>query len=179
MDALDKISGQLAPSLEISGDILDIGSKLSKANAVDAIGIRRKAALEFEAKQRDIEAGQSIAGGQIRGQDIQRQTAYINSQALARAAASGAGASDPTVMHLIAQTAGEGAYRAALAMYQGEAQARVESLQASAARTEGNMDVTDSSMASKQIRHGIIPTVLSDASNLFSKYWQPLSGGEE
>jgi hypothetical protein len=53
------------------------------------------------------------------------------------AAASGAGASDASVVNIVGRIKGEGAYRAATALYAGEDKARVLRMQAAAKRYEG------------------------------------------
>lgn len=178
MGILDTLSDLAPAAADLASGITDIGSKISKANALNAIGTRRKQALDFEAAQQESNAGQSIAIGQMVGRDIQRQTQIINSAALARAAASGAGASDPSVMAIIAQTAGEGAYRSALAIYEGEAQARLDMMTAAAKRVQGETDASDSNMAARQVRQSVVPaaiksgaTLISDAQSLYQKYF--------
>jgi len=62
--------------------------------------------------------------GQRRALEEQRQAELLASRALAVAAAGGGGADDPTVSKIIADIRGEGAYRAALQMYDAEEQSR-------------------------------------------------------
>src|SRR5204863_7102116 len=98
----------------------------------------------------------------------------VNSLALARAAASGAGASDPTVLHVLAQTSGEGAYRQALAMYEGEAQARLDKMRAAATRFEGETAESDAAMAKRQYNIGALNTVLTGGiktASMFDRYF--------
>jgi hypothetical protein len=68
---------------------------------------------------------------------VQRRTDLLASRALAVAAASGGGASDPTVVNTIAGIAQEGAYRKAVALYRGDEEARKLTMQAEAAEFEG------------------------------------------
>jgi predicted RNA-binding protein YlxR (DUF448 family) len=69
-------------------------------------------------------AGQSMAAGEVGASEEMRQAMLVNSTALARAAASGAGASDPGIINLMAQTQGRGAYMAGLKLYSAEEQQR-------------------------------------------------------
>lgn len=171
----------VAPALSIVGTVLSAEGQLAQGDAAAAIGRRRQIEGEFEAKQLEQDAGQSIAVSQRNAADIKRQTTLINSAALARAAASGAGASDPSVIGTIARTAGEGAYRRGVALYEGEAQARMDRIRAAASRAEGELSVADADAAKKFSRIGALSTVLTGAGNaasMYSKYWSgPKSSG--
>lgn len=175
------ISDLLAPAMQVGSTVLSAGSQLSRGDAALTIARRRRAQLEFQASQLETEAGQAKAVGQVGAQDIARQTAIVNSAALARAAASGAGASDPTVLAVMSRTAGEGAYRQALALYEGEAQARIDNIRASAARYEGATQVADATTAKSQSNIGAASTILSGgarAMTMFDKYYAgPKSAG--
>jgi hypothetical protein len=96
-------------------------------------GEQARQAADYRAQQLRINAGQAQAGAQRQAFDVDRQTQFITSRALAVAAASGGGASDPTVVNLIARDAGEGAYRKQIALYQGNDQARLLDSEADAA----------------------------------------------
>lgn len=172
--AATSISDFLGPSLQIGSTVLSAGSQIARGRAGEQIAARRKAQLDFQAQQLDTEAGQSQAVGQVQAQDIARQTAIVKSAALARAAASGAGASDPTVLTLMARTSSEGAYRQALALYEGEAQGRIDRMRAASARFEGNTNVADAAFAKQQSNIGAASTVLAGgakALTMFDKYW--------
>lgn len=164
------LSDYLAPSLQIGSTILSAGSQVARGAAARTIGARRKAAAEFEAQQLEQEAETSQAIGMRRAADEGRKTQMVNSLALARAAASGAGASDPTVLHVLAQTSGEGAYRQWLAMYEGEAQARLDKMRAGATRFEGATAESDAAMAQRQYNLGAMNTVLTGGIKTASMY---------
>lgn len=85
---------------------------------------------QFQSEQLGVNAGQAQAAAQHNAVDIDRQTQLNASRALAVAASSGGGASDPTVVTLLAQNAADGAYRKATALYEGDDQARSLRLQA-------------------------------------------------
>lgn len=168
------LSDLFAPSLQIGSTILSMGAQLAKGQAAQTIASRRQAADEYEAQQLEVEAQQSRSVGMRTAQDQTVNTEMINSTALARAAASGAGASDPTVMNVIARTAGAGAYRAATAMYEGEAQGRLDMAKASALRYEGATGVSDAATAAQFAGIGAAATALSGAAKagaMFGKYW--------
>lgn len=103
-------------------------------------------AAEFQAAQMRQQAGQTQASAQRQAFDVDRQAQYIASAALASAAASGGGASDPTVTNLIARNASEMAYRKATALYQGDERARMLNLEADAKEYTGAETKANSAM---------------------------------
>lgn len=168
------LSDMLGPSLQIGSTVLSAGSQFARANTYGTVGRRRKAALDFEAAQEEEQAGQVQAGAQRTAEDIGRQATLVNSAAIARAAASGAGASDPTVMNIVARTSQEGAYRQAQALYEGEAKARLDRLRAQAARYEGDTVMADAEAARRASMLGASSTVLTGgvkSLSMFDKYW--------
>lgn len=164
----------LGPSLQIGSTILSAGSQLARGDAARTIGVRRKAAGDFEAAQQELAASESSGVAMRAAQDEVLKARMVNSTALARAAASGAGASDPTVMAVLSRTAGEGAYRSAVAMYEGEAQARLDRMRAAALRYQGEVGVADAEAAASSYDMGMASTLLNGgvkALSMFDKYW--------
>lgn len=100
-------------------------------------GIQARQAAQFQASQLRQNANSAQAASERSAFDIDRQTQYITSRALAVAAASGGGASDPSVVRLIARDAGEGAYQKQLALYAGNDRARLDLENADAKTYEG------------------------------------------
>ena len=170
------LSDWLAPTLQAGSTILQAGSQVARGAAGKTIAARRQALDEFEAQQLEQEAAQSRGVGMRGAADETLKTEYLNSTALARAAASGAGASDPTVMNVIARTAGEGAYRSALAMYEGEAQARMDMVSAGAKRYEGAVGAQDAATAAKISNMGAANTLLTGGVKAMSMYEKYFSG---
>lgn len=74
----------------------------------------------LEAQQLRQQAGDSIASSQRAALEEKRRVDLVQSRALAVAAAGGGSASDPTVVRILSDLEGEGAYRAAVALYGGE-----------------------------------------------------------
>ena len=94
------------------GKSLDAGSQLAYASQiVDAAG----------ATADQLRQGGNDAAGMAQRAAIndEERAKLVASRALAVAAASGGGASDPTVVNLIAKIASEGAYRKAADLYRG------------------------------------------------------------
>jgi len=92
---------------------------------------------KYKAGQLEQRAGQERAVAQRRAESARRSSRYAESRALALAAASGGGASDPTVVNIMAGIAGEGEMAAQSALYEGEERARGSEMAAGASRYEG------------------------------------------
>lgn len=165
------INPYLGPALSILGTGFSAASQLMKGDAAELVGRRRQQAAAFDVAQLEQNAGQAEAGGQRAAIDVKRQVDLINSAALARAAASGAGASDPTVVNIMAKTQQEGAYRQALALYQGESAARMSRMKAAAAQYEGDIAVEDAAKAKNLSRFAAASTVLTGSGSMYSKYF--------
>ena len=151
----------LPVALQLGNTVLSAGSQVAKGNATAAIGARRKALADFEALQLEQSGQESRSVGMQNAVNEGIKAKLVQSEALARAAASGAGASDPTVMSIIARTAGEGSYRQALAMYEGEAQGRLDRMRAAGLRYQGQNFASDASMAQGQSTFGAITALLT------------------
>ena len=119
-----------ATNLDVFGQSFKVGQSIVR-------GLDMKAAADYQAQQLRNNAGQDAAEGQHAAANEERRTAQLMSRQLAVAAASGGGASDPTVMNIIANTASEGAYRQALALYSGNAKAQKSMEQADAVEYTG------------------------------------------
>lgn len=120
-------------ALAVGGSLLSAGGTIVGANS-------QASELRSEAGQLDTMAGQERATGQRAAVEARRQSALLGSRALAVAAASGGGASDPTVVNIISRLSGEGQFRALTAMYDAEETARSKEMQAIDKRKEaGNV----------------------------------------
>ena len=140
---------QAAAPLAIGGSLLSAFGSLTE-------GRQMYAASQYQAKQMESNAGQAEAAGQRDAINQLRQSELMQSRALAVAGASGAGATDPTVLRLISGIAGEGALAAQTAMFNANEQARGMRNQASATRFEGKQAKSASKIKA-------ISTVLSGA----------------
>lgn len=125
-------------------------------------GKRAEEAARFEAKQLELEAGQVKAAAGARGREVERQGALAASRALAIAASQG-GASDPTVMSIISNLAGETHYRKMVEIYQGEEESKQLLSQAKMTRKYGRE-------ARKAARYKMAQSAISGATSLFEKY---------
>ncbi len=161
--------------------VMSMNAQEEQGQAAAAVARRRQQEANFEAAQLDQDAGQAKAVSQRQAGDQNLQARLINSTALARAAASGAGASDPTVLGILAKTSATGAYRGGIAMYEGEEQARLDRMRAAALRFSGDVGIADALVASRAANSGATATLVAGAakgSSMYSKYWsKPQSSG--
>lgn len=164
--------GAAAIPLVAAGTALNFIGNWSQADAIKAQGRRQAAAANYTATELDTLAGQQKAAGQSAGAEVERQGALVNSSVLARAAASGGGASDPSVVSLMKRNAGETWYRSALARFEGDEQSRVTTDKAAAARYGGQIAVADADVAAKAMRTRAFATALSSVGTAGSKYFQ-------
>lgn len=155
------------------------GSKKS-ARAAKARGRAKKRLTDFEAAQLEQQAGQSIAVSQRGAAEERRRADLTASRALALAAAGGGGVSDPTMQNLFADIEGEGAYRSAVALYEGEEQARQLKLAAQAKRMEGDIALQGGEAEASAYNLAGIGSLLEGAGSLYMKYGGkgPVSGQE-
>src|SRR5574341_759638 len=152
------------PFLMATGTVLQIGGALQQGEAAAAAGAAQQQAAEYEARQMEVAAGQRAA------QEQRRQAKLVASRALALAAASGAGAADPTVVDIIGDITGEGAYRAAVALYEGEEQARTMRAQAKATRYSGAVAEAGGRTQRQAAQIGAFGSLLAGAGSLYEKY---------
>jgi len=108
--------GKIGTGLQAGGDILSGFAQYSQGKLARSIGRMRRASSDQAAKQ-------VVASAQRVALEDKRQAELIASRAVAVAAAGGGGVNDPTVINLLEDIEAEGAYRAAVAMYEGESQA--------------------------------------------------------
>lgn len=166
----------------ISGG-LELGGRITSGIDRIQFGQQQGQAAQFAADQMRQQAGQQVAASQRSAYDVDQSAKYIASDALARAAASGGGASDPTVVNTIARIKAEGAYRSSLALYGGEDRARLLNLQADAKEKEGALAEQQSASigASSFLQAGssLLKTYANDSSILkrFGGNGPNISGG--
>lgn len=135
-------SSWIGPALSVGGTLISAQGQQQAGKTAAAQGsaaaANERVAAEYEARQADYLAGQALATSQLEAREQRKAAALLASKALARAAASGAGASDPSVVDILSDLYAEGAYRSALALYEGQEQARSYGVAAQARRLGGS-----------------------------------------
>lgn len=158
-------AGAIAAGTAVAGAALTAASTISAGNA-------RKAESNYEAGQLKENAGQAQASGERAMLVQNRQTKLAESRAQAVAAASGGGALDPSVVDVEGNIAGEGAYRALSALYEGNSQATGMQNQAAATEFSG-------SQAQKASMISAGGGFLSSVGSTLSQKYSPLMGSPQ
>ena len=141
-----------------------IGTVVSAVGTVAAGQARRKQA-DFQAAQLDVKAKEERAAAGLEAQEIQRATRLKLSTLQARAAASGFGAADPTVLDLAGGIAERGGLAAGITRYGGNSRGRAYNAQAEGERISGRAAETASYW-------GAASTVIGGFGSMFARYGQ-------
>lgn len=155
---------------QVLGTAFDVIGQLQSGKAAKLEGQNRKVEAQFAKQQADQDAVTVLAASQRDVVEQNRQADIVASRALAVAAASGGGASDPTVMKTISQIKGEGAYRASLALYEGEARARKLRIQGAAYAVEGDNANVAGLNKQQAYRFGALGSTFRGATSLYARY---------
>ncbi len=140
-----------------------IGSTILSATGAISGGIAQNQAAKYTAAQ-EVQAGNAAAAtGQRKAFDERRQGNLISSRAQAVAAASGAGATDPTVLDIQGRIAGQTDYNAMSALYEGASAEQNYGKEAALTRFEGGQAET-----AGFLKGGA--TLLSGGASLYDKY---------
>lgn len=102
---------------------------------------RQKLYQEFAMWNAERTGAMVVAASQRQALEERRQADLVASRALAVAASSGGGVSDPTVVRILSMTKGEGVYRANVALFEGAERARQMRIEAAGG---GNFDASSS-----------------------------------
>lgn len=122
-------------------------SKLIKGYGEFRAGRAAKKSAFSEAKQLERRAGLTRASSQRAAVEERRDARYLASKARARAAASGAGVSDPTLVDIFADIDAGGEYNALARLFEGEEAARGDEFAAKIRRREGRAAKTAGKIA--------------------------------
>lgn len=150
------MAGLLAAGAQALGGIIGAYGTIQKGKLGRKLGRLQKKEYTRAAKQ-------EVAVSQRAALEEQRQAELLASRAIAVAAAGGGGADDPTVTKIIADIKGEGAYRAALQMYEGEEKAKKLRFQGAAAEFEGEAGY-------KAAKTEAISSLLGTGASMYSTY---------
>jgi hypothetical protein len=141
--------------------VIGIFSSISQKRATKVAGIRAQGQKEIEAKNLEYQAGQVKAAAQQEGFEQTRKAKIMASRALALSAAGGGGTNE-----------GEGAYRQAVALYQGEQNALRLQEGARISRAEGNNAIDAARQQGKALDYQAAGYAAQGISSMYSKYSQ-------
>jgi len=140
----------------------------NQGNAAVEGAQRGQQAAEFQAKQLEVNAGTAQAAAQRQSYFAGLEGDQLLSAIRARA---GAGASDPTVLNLMAQASARRAYNMQAALYGGEDKARTMRMQAAGTRYDAALRMADAKAARGAYRAQAVASAVEGATSLYQKYW--------
>jgi hypothetical protein len=110
---------------ELIGPLLAAAGTATSAIGTVAAGAAEKRNQNYVAKQEEMKANEELASSQREAQQNRNEATLANSRAQALAASSGGGAGSdaPTIVRLMADTAGQGELNAATTLYGGQSRA--------------------------------------------------------
>lgn len=150
--------------------LLGVAGSLDAADKSKKAGQRAQMQKNYQAAQLEQDAGQVRAVAQQEGLQERQKTKLVASRALALTAAGGGGTNDPTIVNIIGDINGEGAYREAVALYQGEENARKLSEGAKFTRLEGEVAERSGKEQARAYQYQAGMYAARGGSSLYSKY---------
>lgn len=160
----------VAAAAVVVGTVLNYSAQRKAAKNERQAADDRQHAAGVEAAHMDQQAGLSIASAQRQMLEERKNARLLESRALAVAAASGAGASDTTVMNVISRIAAEGSYRSSIALYEGKERARQLNVGADIRREGGDLQADYGRQAAKAHEISSIGTLFQGAGSLYARY---------
>lgn len=154
---------------------LKFSGMMGQGNAALAAGMRKQQLANYEAQQLDVNAKQAFAASQRAAYFKGQEGDLVLSRMTALAAASGAGASDPTILNLKAQILARKAYNMEAALYGGEEQARGMREAAKAKRYGGELAMADAKSAKSSYKFAAMSSLFSGGAGMFERYAQDLA----
>ena len=151
--------------MQLGGTLLDAYGLIEQGRVAKIQAGRERLYRELAAWNAEREGDLAFAASQREALEERRQGELAASRALAVAAASGGGVSDPTVINLLTKAKGEGHYRARVALYEGEARARSMRV---AAAGGGSFDASEALSAGYNA--AALGRAARGAASLYAKY---------
>lgn len=166
---MGNLAGWLPVALQSVGALMNFAGNSNSAAAARVSAERAQVAAQFDTAQLEQNAGQAIAVSQAQAKEQLRQTRLLQSRAIAVTAAGGGGVSDDTIMRLISRNAGEGAYRAAAALYGGEEKARQLRMAASTKLYEAQLNADSQEAKADAYETSALGGLVSSAGSIYAK----------
>lgn len=173
-------------ALSVAGQAQAADAARQQAQAQQNLGIAQQNAANYQAQTMDIQAGQERAASQRTAINQRRQEQLVLSRSQAIAGASGAGASDPSVITNESQITREGEFGALSSLYRGEQTAQGLEEGAGLKRYEGDASAYggEASAAGSYAKADAMDTAafgsgasgLANAGSLYMKYGSGGSG---
>lgn len=157
-------------ALTAVGTAVSAAGTIASGNAAEDAGRRAQQAQVFKSQQLEMQAQESRAAAQRDALEKRRQGELAGSQLQARAAASGGGADDPTIVGLGEEIAGRSEYQALASIYTGENRARGMTDEAMGARMTGDAALAEGQAKKTASTYSAVGTIFSGAGSMFDKY---------
>jgi hypothetical protein len=164
-------------AISAAGAVYGVVQQNKAAKKSDDQATLQRIAAEQQAAELDRQANAEQGSAQRAALEERRKASILASRATAVAGSSGGGVNDPSVQNLIGDIQGEGAYRSAVQLYQGDESARQLRTTASNARITGYVQAENTSAAAGAYRAKAMGTAISGASSLYQKYSNGGFGG--
>lgn len=159
-----------AMALQGAGAAVSAMGTLAGGRAAAAAGQSAMQAAEFTAAQQRQQANEALAVGQRGAFEKRREGDLLQSKLQARAAASGGGATDPTVIGLAEDIAGRAEEGALFEMFKGESKRRGLLDAAEGTHLQGLAALEEGQMKQRAARLSALGTVLGGAGSMFGTY---------
>lgn len=159
--------------LAVAAAVVSVVGDMKAGAAAKRQGLEEQNAANYAAEQQRINAEQAVAAGQRAAEEQRRQGEYVQSRAIALMAANGGGVSDIGNVQLLARNAGETAYRASVALYEGEDRSRTLNAQADASVMSGRSAAQGGRDRQSASMYRAFGDILQGGGSLYSNY----SGG--
>lgn len=160
----------LAAALPYLSTILGVAGGVRSAGASRKQGKQALLLSQMQARDMERQAVETEAIAQRRAVDQREQADLLISRAQALAAAGGGSATDPTVLSIIADIDGEGAYRAAMEMYQGERDANILRQEAQYAVMGGSIAKKEADAKADAYTMDAIGSLAKGATSMYDRY---------
>lgn len=164
------MTGMITPAMGAGSTVLSSAGYLQAGQAANFGGQAQQQQENYSADVLTQAAGQQRAQTSADIADTARSTDLLESTIRARAAASGGGATDPTVINLESGVAGRGEYNVLSELYSGEEKARGLENQAALNRYMGTQYRTAGQLQQQEEQTKALSSLLQGGSSLFSKY---------
>ena len=159
-----------AAALSVGGSAVSAMGTLAGGKAAMQAGQYAQQSHEFTARQQGQAAKEARAVGQRSAFEKRREGDLLDSKLQARAAASGGGATDPTVLDLSGDIAQRSEYDALFEMYKGENKARGLQDAALASRMSGQAALFEGEAKRKASYLSAAGTLIGSAGSAFGKF---------
>lgn len=157
----------------VVGGAISAAGTIAGGQAANAAGQSAQNMENYKAAQETQAAQESRASSQRQALEVGRKTQLVQSQLQARAAASGGGAADPTILNLGGNIAGRGEYEALTDLYTGENRARGLQDQATGDILTGQANAAEGSAKQMASYLSAAGTIIGTAGSAYRTYKGP------